>query len=281
MNQEISVVIPAYNREETIQRCIESILRQTMLPLEIIVVDDGSNDKTIQILKEFNNDKIKVIQQNHRGAQAARNLGILNAKGSYIAFLDSDDEWVENTIETVVAYISKEDKEKIFYCDCQKYDEKKQRKQIWRLSDCTKNSSKQILKTSFALFGCMFVPKEKLLKIGLLDERVKAYQEWDTAIRLSKVGNFVHIKKPLLIYHLHSGKTISKDMCASVNGYRYIIGKNRNEIKKLGYGVLAKHYKKIMDDSLKMRSMKGYSIFIQYLFLYRLCKVKDMRLKHK
>ena len=73
---EISVVIPAYNREKTIKRCIDSAMRQTYAASEIIVVDDGSTDKTLNIIEKEYNGAVRVIKQKHKGAQAARNAGI-------------------------------------------------------------------------------------------------------------------------------------------------------------------------------------------------------------
>lgn len=98
---KVSVIIPTYNREKTIKRCIDSVVNQSMPPYEIIVVDDGSTDKTLKILNEHFKD-IKIIKQNHQGAQVARNAGILAAQGEYIAFLDSDDEWLADKLEVQV-----------------------------------------------------------------------------------------------------------------------------------------------------------------------------------
>ena len=99
---EISVVIPAYNREKTIKRCIDSAMRQTYAASEIIVVDDGSTDKTLNIIEKEYNGAVRVIKQKHKGAQAARNAGIRIAQGEYIAFLDSDDEWLLDKLEAQI-----------------------------------------------------------------------------------------------------------------------------------------------------------------------------------
>ncbi|BAZ10116.1 family 2 glycosyl transferase [Calothrix sp. NIES-4071] len=87
-----SVIIPTYNRAELIEKTINSVLAQEFQDYEIIVVDDGSTDDTIKILKPYQR-RIKILQQANKGPGAARNLGIKHAKGKYIAFLDSDDEW--------------------------------------------------------------------------------------------------------------------------------------------------------------------------------------------
>ena len=99
---KVSVVIPLYNKESYICECIESVLKQTYTNIEIIVVDDGSTDGSLAVLKEYvyrNSIEIKIISQKNHGASNARNLGIQNATGEYIQFLDADDKLDENKIQ--------------------------------------------------------------------------------------------------------------------------------------------------------------------------------------
>ena len=98
MTINISVIIPTFNRIDHLSKCIISVLKQTYPVDEIILVDNGSNDKTVDyIRKNFNN--VKVFIERKRGVSFARNFGILNSKNNWIAFLDSDDDWLENKIE--------------------------------------------------------------------------------------------------------------------------------------------------------------------------------------
>lgn len=237
---DISVIVPVYNREKTIKRCINSIINQKLSVFEIIVVDDGSTDKTIEIVNEFEGN-IKIIRQNHRGAQAARNLGILNAKGDYIAFLDSDDEWLPQMLEKTVDCLLKHHNNCIVYTDC--YIQRETGRRTWRLPECGGDSYFSLLKSPGPMFQSMLVKKEILMKICLLDENIVSYQEWDTAIRLAKFVEFVHVREPLFIYHLHKGETISKDKNREIKGYGYIVKKHKNEIIRLhGLQVLKSHY---------------------------------------
>ena len=96
----VSVVIPVYNVEAYIEQALSSVLAQTYKHLEIIIVDDQSPDKSIALIKKnFNDPRIRIIQQKNRGLAGARNTGIRNAKGTYIALLDSDDFWSKTKIE--------------------------------------------------------------------------------------------------------------------------------------------------------------------------------------
>lgn len=98
---KISVIIPCYNVEKYIRQCLESVVNQTMKDIEIICVDDGSSDGTIEILQEFQekDNRIKVIEQSNSGAGAARNNGLRIATGKYLSFLDSDDFFEPNMLE--------------------------------------------------------------------------------------------------------------------------------------------------------------------------------------
>src|SRR3954471_10824120 len=94
----ISVIIPAYNVEAHIERAIRSVLRQTLQPREILVVDDGSTDRTGEIVMQFG-APVRLLRQLRQGAAGARNTGIRESRGDLIAFLDADDEWRETKVE--------------------------------------------------------------------------------------------------------------------------------------------------------------------------------------
>ncbi len=99
MNPKVSVIIPTYDRAAKVQRAIESVLIQTSTDLEVIVVDDGSSDGTGQVLAEKFGDRIRYYAQSNQGVSVARNRGIEEARGEWIAFLDSDDLWEKNKLE--------------------------------------------------------------------------------------------------------------------------------------------------------------------------------------
>ena len=108
---QFSVIIPCYNSEKTIVQCIQSVFGQTHLPFEIIVIDDGSKDSTLEILNKLKNQAPKdidyiVVSQKNSGPSFARNKGITIAKGNWIAFLDSDDCWQKNNIEQAFSFLS-------------------------------------------------------------------------------------------------------------------------------------------------------------------------------
>ncbi len=275
MQVKISVVIPAYNREKYIERCVGSIMEQTMPPFEIIAVDDGSTDRTVEVLENIKCEYLKIIRQKHKGAQAARNLGILNANGEYIAFLDSDDEWLPQMLERNIEYILKEKKECALYTNC--YRCKNNRKVFWDLPGETGNLYNFLLLRQGPMFQGLFVPKKVLAKIGLLDESVVSYQEWETSIRLAKEVKFIHIKEPLFLYHLHSNETISKDWKKVVRGYAYVVKKHRQDIiRKHGYEGLRVHYKFLVQECKLHKDNLLFFFLLQYFMTDILSKVSKL-----
>jgi len=102
-----SIVIPLYNKEKFIGQAIESVLGQTISNFELIIVDDGSTDESVNIVKRYTDIRIRLIEKKNEGVSVARNVGIKNAIAEYIAFLDADDEWLPDFLETIKNLINK------------------------------------------------------------------------------------------------------------------------------------------------------------------------------
>ena len=112
----VTVVIPMYNVEDHIQQCIESVLAQTFQNFEVICVNDGSTDGTLDKLRQFNDPRIKLIQQANRGLSGARNSGILAARGFYVALLDADDFWASEKLAHHVNHLNSHPNVGVSYC---------------------------------------------------------------------------------------------------------------------------------------------------------------------
>src|SRR4030042_1653484 len=113
---KVSVIIPVYNRAELIAQAVESVLRQSFSDFELLVVDDGSSDGTWEALQRCG-PRIRALPQEHRGASAARNLGIQTAAGEYLAFLDSDDLWQPQKLARQVQYLDQHPEVAHVHCD--------------------------------------------------------------------------------------------------------------------------------------------------------------------
>ena len=104
-NRAVSLIIPAYNAENSLRACIDSALSQTLKPYEVLVINDGSSDRTGEIARNYG-DKIVYIEQENQGQGAARNKGLAQASGEFIAFLDADDYWLKYFLETCVSFLA-------------------------------------------------------------------------------------------------------------------------------------------------------------------------------
>lgn len=246
MIASISVVIPAYNRAKTINYCLDSVLKQTLAPLEVLVVDDCSTDGTVDIVRAYQDSRVRcIVLEKNSGAQAARNRGIREARGEWIAFQDSDDEWLPEKLEKQIASLAEVNFNPmvVVHTDCTCLDYQTGKKTLWDLPHIHGTSVfSKLLASAGPMFQGLLTSKIALEKIGLLDESVPSYQEWDTAIRLARECRFIHIRESLFIYHLHGGETISKNKKRDIDGYQYIADKFRDEILlHCGSDTLNKH----------------------------------------
>jgi glycosyltransferase involved in cell wall biosynthesis len=118
---QVSVIIPVFNAAATVGCAVESVLAQTLADLEIIAVDDGSTDASLGALARFG-ERVKVMRQDNRGPSAARNLGVRNSSGEYLAFLDADDWWMPVMLERLVAALKADRTCVVAYCDLKLVD---------------------------------------------------------------------------------------------------------------------------------------------------------------
>jgi glycosyltransferase involved in cell wall biosynthesis len=101
----VSIILPTYNRADSVTRAVDSVLRQTFKDWELLVIDDGSTDGTAAVIEKIGDDRVVLIRQANRGVSSARNAGLGKSRGEYIAFLDSDDEWLPQNLELKIRYL--------------------------------------------------------------------------------------------------------------------------------------------------------------------------------
>ena len=200
MNSEfkISVVIPTFNRQSMLQRAVDSVLAQTHPVTEIIVVDDGSTDGTEQLVKSIQYDSVQYIYQDNQGVSCARNTGIKQARGNWIALLDSDDEWLPNKLELQVdALVSRPD---FHFCHTN---------EIWIRRGKRVNPMAKHEKNGGHIFEkclplCVISPSSVLIRknvfeqTGLFDETLPACEDYDLWLRYCAKFPVLYIDQPLL-----------------------------------------------------------------------------------
>lgn len=201
----ISAVITTHNRKELLIKAVASVCNQTYENLEIIVVDDASTDGTGEKLSEIRDSRIRYIYigpEESKGGNYARNTGIRNAKGEYIAFLDDDDEWMPEKIEKQYAVF--QDHPEISFVACARIYEYDFQKQIpQKTSDLIEGDLSRIIFTTMPYTtSAIMVKKALLTEVGMFDENLRMWQDYDLEIRLCQKGNAAVVKEFLLLYRV-------------------------------------------------------------------------------
>ena len=195
---KISVVIPTFNRISLVARAIDSVLKQSLNPYEIIVVDDGSDDGTSEMIKN-KYKSIKLIQQQNNGVSAARNNGIKHAKGDWIGLLDSDDEWTEKKLENQADRLIKTPE----YDFCHTNE-------IWIRNGVRVNQRKKHQKYGGYIFEkcldiCRISPSSVLFRknildhVGWFDSQLPVCEDYDLWLRITAEYRILFIDEPLII----------------------------------------------------------------------------------
>ena len=216
----VSVVLPVYNSESTIERAITSVLNQTYADLELIVVDDGSTDKTKEIIQTIDDVRLRYIYQNNSGACEARNKGILAAKGEYIAFQDSDDAWRANKLEVQLRALQNQHAD-IVFCKGKKhgYSIEEEFPQIEKGFVQTKRLIEHSLVSTQTILA-----KTSVFEDELFDVEMPRLQDYDLVIRLAKKYQFYFCDEVLVDLYLQSD-SITLNIPKSIKAYERIIEK--------------------------------------------------------
>ncbi len=182
---KISVIIPTYNRGHFLKEAINSVLHQTYSEFELIIVDDGSQDDTPKVVKSFKDRRIRYIYCPHQGVSHARNVGIKNAQGEFIAFLDSDDLWLPKKLEIQKNFLTQASN--LLIC---------QTEEVWVRNGRRVNPKKYHRKPSGRMFNqslrrCLISPSAVMMHrrlfetIGLFDEQMPVCEDYDMWLRVT------------------------------------------------------------------------------------------------
>lgn len=235
----VSVIIPTHNRGKFLRRTIDSVLKQTYKKYEIIVVDDGSTDNTREIVQTYGK-KVRYIYQKNAGPSAARNKGIKNARGKYIAFLDSDDEFLPDKLKIQMKYLEEHPKCSFLYSYYYNVDKKGRVLKLREPKKCKKKSELRFLlltKVFTVRTSTVVVKKEVFEEVGYFNEDYPYSQDWDMWLRIVSQYKGNCIKVPLAKYRLHndnrSSKAIKKFHPAIYRHAMKLYGWSMEDLKKL------------------------------------------------
>ena len=271
----VSAIITTYNRDVLIvKRALDSIINQTYNNIEIIIVNDCPNNAKnhndiINLIKKYNKKVIKyILVKENGGACKARNIGIDNSKGEYIAFLDDDDEWYSNKIEEMVN-LAVSSKAAIIYSNAKIHNEN---------SNIEITRFKKIPPQGYIYYelfinnyigSCSFplIKKNSLTEVDGFNEKMPALQDWELYLRIAKNNNVYYVDKELTKYYVYNGERISKNSSKRAKAFQMLFDNYYDEVrtnKKANYYFLMNGVK-IYANNRQLKN--AYSLWFKAIFL--------------
>jgi len=269
MKDKVSVIIPTYNREKTIENAIQSVLNQTYTNLEVLVIDDGSTDGTADIVKGIKNERVKYIAlKKNGGASNARNVGVEMASGEWIAFQDSDDYWHSDKLEKQMEYYHSKPKYSLIYC-MSNVDLGNNRYMIVPTDPLPEITEGNMLSTLLCRnlidTPTMLMKKESFLEVGGFDTTYHALEDWEFVIRFASKYQIGFCTEVLMdSYMLSDG--VSSNIGAYFEARCKMLGQYKNQMAL--EGVL----ESIMQDILLRADKEGVLESVKKIMMLYLSK---------
>jgi len=220
-NEGVSVIIPLYNGEMHIVETINSVLKQSLPDVEIIVVDDGSSDRGVELIQKISGE-VHIINQENLGAATARNRGVKEATKRWIAFLDADDIWHPDKLkEQLAAYGQLE----WSYTDTVFTGGVNDSELDSRYT--TKHSGnvlEELVKGNFISTSTVLITRHSFLSLGGFDESLRSIEDWELWIRMAAQHKIGYLNKPMTQYRIH-GESVSRNARKTLPNHIRVIDK--------------------------------------------------------
>jgi glycosyltransferase involved in cell wall biosynthesis len=206
----VSIIMPAFNAEKFISESIISVIKQTYTNWELLIINDGSIDKTSEIISKFSDHRIILFEQKNAGVANARNIGIQNSKGCYIAFLDSDDTWLEDKLKIQTEFMILNSNIGFTYTNYFSFYDNKliKNKQLHPFK--IDKFNEKLLVFNFIASLTVMVKSNLIKELEGFDNKLHGPEDWDLWIRISQKTESFYIDKKLAIYREHN-QGISKN----------------------------------------------------------------------
>ena len=278
-----SVIVPVYNRENIIENTLKSIFDQSYEDFEVIVVDDGSSDGTVQVLREYS-DSIIILEQENAGPGAARNYGLQSAKGRYVAFLDSDDLWFPWTLQKYFDVISESNFPSFLSGKQFVFEDSNELADI-QCSDLETEGFENYFSSydEWRWFGVssFVIERTALLRAGGFRRGRVNGEDAELAMKLGSEPGFVHIKKPLMFaYRAHDGN-ITGNFEKNYEASLHLIYMEKSErfsggskLSKRRRFIITRHVRPCIITALKMGFAKRAVELYRKTFLWHLKQLK-------
>lgn len=239
--KKVSVIVPIYNVERYIESTIQSVLNQTYQNFELLIVDDGSPDRSVEICKQFTDPRVALIRQANRGLAGARNTGICQSQGTYIAFLDGDDIWLPNKLEKHIHHLENSPSVGLSFSRSEFMDESGNRSGTYTRSKLTEITPLDLLRDNPIGNGSAAVLRREVLdEIGFqnnqfrseetfyFDEHFLQAEDLECWLRIAikTEWQFEGVPDPLTLYRVNSGG-LSADLLKQFDFLEKVLEKTR------------------------------------------------------
>jgi glycosyltransferase involved in cell wall biosynthesis len=248
----ISVIIPVYNAEKTIQVTLESVLQQTFPDFELIIINDGSTDKTDSILRQYTDPRLSIYTNSRQGAAVSRNQGFQHSSGEYIAFLDGDDLWTVDKLEAQLKALKEHPEATVAYSWTDYIDEAGNK--LYSGSYLAVNGeiySKLLVRNFLENGSNPMIKRQAFIEVGGFDESLEGGQDWDLYLRLAAKYKFIAVPQ-VQIY------------------YRVSIGSISSNLSRQEQQVLQVMERNFAEATADIQALKNYSL--THLYKYLACR---------
>jgi len=202
-NPLVSIITPTYEREDFIEEAVNSALGQTYKNIELLVIDDGSTDGTVDKLKQYESDpRFNYFYQDNQGQSTARNKGLSIAKGEFVCFLDSDNHWAKNKIEESLKLFEIYPDTDIVYANVTLIDEHGTEISTENMTRHSGNISKYLLRDNCVSFNTAMVRKKSIDEISGFDSTLRRADDYDFWLRLSAKNKFLYVPQYWAYYRV-------------------------------------------------------------------------------
>lgn len=217
---KVSVIIPAYNVENTILQTVESVLKQTYVDFELIIINDGSSDRTLDIVNTIHDPRITIHSFENGGLPTARNRGIIHATGEYLTFLDADDLWTPDKLEQQVAALEADTDAGVVYSWTLTMSADGRDVYPGKSPTFAGNVYADLLLNNFIASGSnVMIRREAIASVGGFDPSLQSCEDWDYWLRLAKKWPFALVRKPHILYRQTVGSMSSKVSVIETNHF--------------------------------------------------------------
>ncbi|MEM6252381.1 MAG: glycosyltransferase [Cyanobacteria bacterium P01_D01_bin.156] len=263
---QISVVVPAYNAESTIKETIQSVLVQTFTDFELIIINDGSTDRTQSIVESFSDTRIRSFTFSNAGPQKSRNRGIERSIGEYISFLDADDLWTPDKLESQLTALNDMPEAGVAYSWTDVIDEEGKFVRRGGHLSYQGNILLELALVNFLESGSNPLIKTSIIRaIDGFDEDILAGQDWDTWLRLAATCKFTVVRKSQVLYRKTFKKAswsskIKRQLAGCQHVMHKLISQSYKQLDGYKNHIFANCYRYLLAESLQRQPSRKQTL---------------------